>query len=211
MRLCGTQARMRGRTLGGRLGLASRVHSFCPSSESRQGVRMSRTESLTVTTSIRLTAPYYSSLNCYEFSSGQGGGQSNGQSNWSKKKVTQSEEVERPRVPVVDDEAIIADTVAEILNRSGYDAVARYSGRTALESIEEYCPAIVLSDVVMPGFNGIQLALWVRKHCPSTRIVLFSGNAATAGLLQDSSGAKYSFELLAKPIHPLELLKALRS
>jgi CheY-like chemotaxis protein len=111
----------------------------------------------------------------------------------------------------VDDEAIIADTVVEILNRSGYDAIARYSGRAALESIEEHCPSIVLSDVVMPGLNGIQLAQSVRKRCPSTRIVLFSGNAATARLLQDSSGTKHSFELLAKPIHPLELLKVLRS
>jgi CheY-like chemotaxis protein len=132
-------------------------------------------------------------------------------SNWGKKKATQGEAVERQRVLVVDDEAIIADTVVEILNRSGYDAIARYSGRAALESIEEHCPSIVLSDVVMPGLNGIQLAQSVRKRCPSTRIVLFSGNAATARLLQDSSGTKHPFELLAKPIHPLELLKVLRS
>jgi CheY-like chemotaxis protein len=168
---------------------------------------MTRITSLAVTTAVRLSGPACCpSIRC-EFSSGPDGGQSN----WSKKKATQGEAVERQRVLVVDDEAIIADTVVEILNRSGYDAIARYSGRAALESIEEHCPAIVLSDVVMPGLNGIQLAQSVRKRCPSTRIVLFSGNAATARLLQDSSGTKHSFELLAKPIHPLELLKVLRS
>jgi CheY-like chemotaxis protein len=168
---------------------------------------MTLTKSLAVTTAVRLSGPgCCPSIRC-EFSSRPGGGQSN----WSKKKATQGEAVERQRVLVVDDEAIIADTVTEILNRSGYDAVACYSGRAALESIEEHCPAIVLSDVVMPGLNGIQLAQSVRKRCPSTRIVLFSGNASTARLLQDSSGTKYHFELLAKPIHPLELLKVLRS
>jgi CheY-like chemotaxis protein len=163
--------------------------------------------SLAVTTAVRLGGPGCCPSIRSEFPSRPDGGQST----WSKKKATQGEAVERQRVLVVDDEAIIADTVVEILNRSGYDAIARYSGRAALESIEEHCPAIVLSDVVMPGLNGIQLAQSVRKRCPSTRIVLFSGNAATARLLQDSSGTKHSFELLAKPIHPLELLKVLRS
>jgi CheY-like chemotaxis protein len=168
---------------------------------------MTLTKSVAVTTAVRFQRPGCSpSIRC-EFSSRPGGGQAN----WGKKKASQDEEVERQKVLVVDDEAIIADTVAEILNRSGYDAVACYSGRAALESIEKHCPAIVLSDVVMPGLNGIQLAQSVRKRCPSTRIVLFSGNASTARLLQDSSGAKHPFELLAKPIHPLELLKILRS
>ena len=168
---------------------------------------MARTKNLTVMTSVRAGTPGYGSSIRYEFSSEKGGGQLN----WSRNKATPSEAGERPKVLVVDDEAIIADTVAEILNRSGYNAIARYSGRAALECLEEQCPAIVLSDVVMPDLNGIQLAQCVRQRCPSTRIVLFSGNAATARLLQDSSGTRHSFELLAKPIHPLELLKALRS
>jgi CheY-like chemotaxis protein len=164
--------------------------------------------SLAATTAVRLSGPGCCSPIRCEFTSRLDGSQS---SNWGKKKAAPGEAAERQRVLVVDDEAIIADTVVEILNRSGYDAIARYSGRAALESIEEHCPSIVLSDVVMPGLNGIQLAQSVRKRCPSTRIVLFSGNAATARLLQDSSGTKHSFELLAKPIHPLELLKVLRS
>jgi len=168
---------------------------------------MTRTKNLAVTTAVRVNAPGRGPAGGYELSSGQGGGQLS----WRRKEATQVEAEERPRVLVVDDEAIIADTLAEILNRSGYDAIARYSGRTALDCIEELCPAIVLSDVIMPDLNGVQLAQSVRMLCPTTRIVLFSGNAATARLLQDSSGKKHSFELLAKPIHPLDLLKALKS
>ena len=112
---------------------------------------------------------------------------------------------------MVDDEKLIADSVATILNRSGFTAVATYSGTGALESIQETCPDIIVSDVVMPDFNGIQLAKAVRSICPSARIVLFSGNVDTASLLDDASVEGYFFEILAKPIHPIELLKALNS
>jgi CheY-like chemotaxis protein len=116
----------------------------------------------------------------------------------------------RPRVLVVDDERIIADTVAAILNRSGFDAVACYGGAEAIRFVHENCPDIVLSDVVMPGTNGVQVATATRSHCPRTRILLISGNAATPNLLELSLPEGSSFELLAKPIHPLNLLKILR-
>jgi CheY-like chemotaxis protein len=116
-----------------------------------------------------------------------------------------------PRVLVVDDESVIADSVAAILNRSGYAAISRYSGSEAIESIREHCPDIIVSDVVMPDLNGIQLAKAVRGLCPNVRIVLFSGNVDTASLLDDASLEGYFFEILPKPVHPLHLLKALKS
>ena len=116
-----------------------------------------------------------------------------------------------PRVLVVDDESLIADSVAMILNRNGFSAVAKYSGAAALQSIQEQCPDIVVSDVVMPDFNGIELAKAVRTICPDARIVLFSGNVDTSSLLDDASIQGYFFEILAKPIHPVQLLKALKS
>jgi CheY-like chemotaxis protein len=117
----------------------------------------------------------------------------------------------RLRVLVVDDEGLIADSVAEILNRNGYEATARYSGKTAIQYVEEECPDIVVSDVIMPDYNGIQLANAVHLVCPETRIVLLSGNTATSELLHRASREGQFFELLAKPVHPLELLKALGS
>jgi CheY-like chemotaxis protein len=115
------------------------------------------------------------------------------------------------RVLVVDDETVIADTVATILNRSGYEAVAKYSGTEALQSIKEQCPDIIVSDVVMPDFNGIQLVKAVRSLCPDARVVLFSGNVDASSLLDDASLEGYFFEILAKPVHPLALLKALQT
>jgi len=115
------------------------------------------------------------------------------------------------RVLVVDDESLIADSVATILNRSGYQAIARYNGQDALQSVQEVCPDIVVSDVVMPDLNGIQLAKAVRSMCPLTRIVLFSGNVDTESLLEEATMEGYFFEILTKPVHPLHLLKTLKS
>ena len=116
----------------------------------------------------------------------------------------------RPKVLVVDDERIIADSVAAILNRSGFDAVARYDGMSALEYLKQECPDILLSDVVMPELNGVQVAKAANSKCPGTRIVLISGNAATPNLLEHASPGGHPYELLAKPIHPTQLIQILK-
>lgn len=116
----------------------------------------------------------------------------------------------RPKVLVLDDEHIIADSIAMILNRSGFDAVAHYDGASALEFIYSECPDILLSDVVMPNLSGLQVADRVRTHCPRTRILLISGNAATPNLLEQACPDGAPFEVLPKPIHPTHLLEILR-
>ena len=118
---------------------------------------------------------------------------------------------DRERVLVVDDEDLIADSVAAILNRNGYCATARYSAKAAIQFVEEECPDIIVCDVIMPDSNGVQLAKTIRQHCPDVRVLLFSGNAATSDLLHRASKEGDLFEVLAKPVHPLQLLKALKS
>ena len=116
----------------------------------------------------------------------------------------------KPRVLVVDDERVIADSLTAILNQSGFDAIARYGGLDAIEFLQQECPDIVLSDVVMPDLNGLDVADAARANCPGTRIVLISGNAATPNLLEHALPDGPPFELLAKPIHPTHLLRILR-
>lgn len=115
----------------------------------------------------------------------------------------------RPKVLVVDDERVIAETLAIILNRSGFSATAVYGGVPALDLAKSLEPDILISDVVMPDLNGIDLALRIRELLPSCRIVLFSGQAATAELLGRDRIRSEEFEILPKPIPPEELLSRL--
>jgi CheY-like chemotaxis protein len=114
-------------------------------------------------------------------------------------------------VMVVDDEVIIADTIVQILNRNGFQAHAVYNGRDAIESARLTRPNTVLSDVLMPHIDGVETAIAIRAVLPDTRIVLFSGQAATVEILERARAQGHDFELLPKPIHPVELLKHLRA
>jgi CheY-like chemotaxis protein len=114
-----------------------------------------------------------------------------------------------PRVLIVDDECVIADTLALILNKSGFETRAVYSGETALEAAIALRPNVLISDVMMHGMNGIDAAIRISAHLPGCRIILFSGNATTTNLLRDAEAHGHHFEMLAKPIHPRTLLDRL--
>jgi CheY-like chemotaxis protein len=116
----------------------------------------------------------------------------------------------RPKVLVVDDEQVIADTLAKILDINGYDASAVYSGLSAVESARALQPDLIISDVIMQDMDGIEAAIKIRAFLPSCKILLFSGQAATADLLENARSQGHDFEILAKPVHPSELLAKLK-
>jgi CheY-like chemotaxis protein len=122
-----------------------------------------------------------------------------------------SENSKKPRVLVADDERVIADTLAMILNQSGFEAHAVYSGEMALEEAPVFRPNMLISDVIMADLNGIDAAIRIREVLPEIKILLFSGQAATADLLEKARAHGYEFEILAKPVHPQDLLSRLRA
>jgi CheY-like chemotaxis protein len=117
---------------------------------------------------------------------------------------------QKPRILVADDERVIADTLAMILNQSGFEARAVYSGEGALELAESFQPDMLISDVIMADLNGIDAAIRIRAVLPQIKILLFSGQAATADLLEKARKEGYEFDILAKPVHPQDLLARLR-
>ena len=120
------------------------------------------------------------------------------------------ENAQKPKVLVVDDERVIADTLSMILNQSGFDARAVYSGERALELATTFAPDMLISDVIMADLNGIDAAIQIRALLPRIKILLFSGQAATADLLEKARARGYEFEIMAKPVHPQDLLPKLR-
>jgi len=121
-----------------------------------------------------------------------------------------SENQAKPKVLVADDERVIADTLAMILNQSGFEARAVYSGEQALELAPVFEPDMLISDVIMADLNGICAAIQIRALLPRIKILLFSGQAATADLLEKARAKGHEFEIMAKPVHPQDLLSKLR-
>ena len=86
-----------------------------------------------------------------------------------------------------------------------------YSGETAVETAETLRPDMVISDVMMADLNGIDAAIKIRGLLPACKILLFSGQASTADLLDRARVQGHEFEILAKPVHPQDLLARLRA
>ena len=113
------------------------------------------------------------------------------------------------RILIVDDEKNIADTLAMVFKIKGHEAMAVYSAESAVETIETFEPDIVLSDVIMGKMTGVDLAIYLSRARPDCKVVLFSGQTATANLLAEASRKGHDFRLLAKPMHPERLLEEL--
>jgi CheY-like chemotaxis protein len=110
------------------------------------------------------------------------------------------------RVLIVDDERVITDTLVTIFSQGGYESKGVYSAEQALIAMEDWSPALVIIDVMLPAMNGIDLAIRIKSQLPECHLSLFSGQAATSDLLEMATRNGYRFDVVAKPVHPSELL-----
>jgi DNA-binding NtrC family response regulator len=92
----------------------------------------------------------------------------------------------KPTLRIADDEEVIANTLATILSQSGFDAHAVYRGEKVLEMVQVLKPDILIYDVVMTGITGVETAIRVRAILPSCKVLLFSGQAPCANLLEEA-------------------------
>jgi DNA-binding NtrC family response regulator len=111
---------------------------------------------------------------------------------------------------VVDDEQGISDTLAIILQRNGFAVSSFTNPLEALKQADTGSPNLLLSDVVMPELSGVDLAVSIKEKCPDCKILLFSGQAETIDLLKAARQQGHDFSLVAKPIHPVDLLRRIR-
>ena len=133
----------------------------------------------------------------------------------------------RRKILIVDDERTIADTLALIFSSNGYEARTSYSAEQALEMLEEWRPTqsglemhllrihklverfkpdAAIIDVVLPGMNGIEFAIFLKASYQACQFLLFSGQPGTSDLLEEARRKGHLFEILAKPLHPSFML-----
>ncbi len=112
------------------------------------------------------------------------------------------------RVAVIDDEHIIADTLAEILKLHEYEAKAYYDGESALADAREFAPHVVLSDIRMQKIDGVETALRFRESQPECRIILFTASPLSSEVYERI--CRQGFEFLERPLHPREIVAILR-
>jgi signal transduction histidine kinase/AmiR/NasT family two-component response regulator len=105
------------------------------------------------------------------------------------------------RLLLVDDDAAVRELLSRQLQESGYTVVEATDTESALGMLTTMPPDVLISDLAMPGRNGLELILAARRLYPSIRAVLLTGHAGDAmPLLRESGMALAGFALVHKPI-----------
>jgi len=112
-------------------------------------------------------------------------------------------------VLVVDDHETTRQTIARILEAGGFAVRTASSGTEALEQLATKSDEIdmVLSDVTMPGMNGIDLSYHIRERYPSIPIAIVSGDVSE---LERSIIGRSDVPFIKKPFHAESLYSAVK-
>lgn len=111
---------------------------------------------------------------------------------------------------VVDDDPEILDVLEELLKPLGYNVITVASGEEALEMTALHPDKIdlLLTDVVLPGIKGQELAKQMLLNCPGVNVLFMSGLLCPSMAHHDTGQHFEAF--LRKPFSPNELLRKMR-
>jgi DNA-binding NtrC family response regulator len=110
------------------------------------------------------------------------------------------------RILVVDDEVVIATTLAQIFQVNGFDAIPFTDPLLALVAARTQEPHLVISDVSMPELSGVALAIRIKEECARCQVLLFSGEPNSIDLIQNAREQGHELLFLEKPVSPAKLV-----
>lgn len=109
-----------------------------------------------------------------------------------------------PRILVVDDDSVILELIDEILKTHGYEVVTASNGKSGIEELEKDFFDLVLTDLVMPDIDGMDLLAYITENLPDTKCIILTGY----GTISSSVDAmkRGAFDYISKPMSSSELL-----
>jgi CheY-like chemotaxis protein len=111
------------------------------------------------------------------------------------------------KILVIDDDALVCETIADILQDAGHTTVVARDGREGLAEFEAEKPALTITDLIMPEQEGIETIRRIRQLCWDAKIICISGGGRSVATDYLSMAAKLGASAtLAKPFHPADLV-----
>ena len=115
------------------------------------------------------------------------------------------------RVLVIDDDQSIRVVFSRFLEGNGYEVQCAEDGRQGLAKLESFQPDAVVTDIMMPGVDGLELVLSMREKFPDGPVIAISGGMQTVPLdllpMVEKFGARHIFY---KPVELADLLQAVK-
>ncbi len=115
---------------------------------------------------------------------------------------------EEVKILVVDDEPKICLLIKELLKREGYQADTSLSGIEALQMMKKYNYQMLLTDLKMPGIDGLELIRKAKKECPEIRTIMITGYATVETAVQSLRHGVDDY--ITKPFNIFELNKTIK-
>ncbi|CUH83360.1 response regulator [Thalassovita mediterranea] len=110
---------------------------------------------------------------------------------------------------LIEDDPAVRDTFEIILNADGHNVTTAVDGRQGLALLRSTDVDLVLTDIIMPNCDGVEVIRELRKHADAPPVIAISGGARTsaANYLEVAKllGAQ---QILSKPIGAMELLRS---
>jgi CheY-like chemotaxis protein len=117
------------------------------------------------------------------------------------------------KILVIDDEALIREMLRQMLSRLGHRVVVASDGEEGLSAFAQSKPDLIITDIIMPNKDGIQLITEIFRQHPNQPVIAISGGrrAVTAEFNLDSAGLLGAKAVLPKPFSLSQLQEALQT
>lgn len=116
-----------------------------------------------------------------------------------------------PRILVIDDDADVRGSLAKMLTRAGYEVVAAADGTAGIELQHNEPADVIITDIFMPGLDGLQTIRQLKKEGSAVRIIAVSGGDRTGTVdLKEHARLMGAFKVLAKPFEMQDVLAAVK-
>jgi YesN/AraC family two-component response regulator len=114
----------------------------------------------------------------------------------------------KAKILIVDDEAIILMSWEKALKSAGYEVTTALNGKEAIEIVHDHKPDIVITDLIMPEMDGVELCRRILKINPQTKVVLLSGYSEMLRIKRDFINAGGRDVFLTKPLYEDDIIAA---
>ena len=106
-----------------------------------------------------------------------------------------------------EDDTAVRDVVVEILSEKGFRVLVASDGYEAMRLLAEHHVDVLVTDIVMPGIDGVQLARQAKVMRPRIRVLFTTGYAERAA----ERDARHEGRVLFKPIHSADLAREIEA